>query len=71
MALKIVEADIRGQLARFAAAAVLSAAVLAAPMVAQSTEAASSHRQGVLGDETALLRLKLGAREESSWRMVR
>ena len=54
MALTIVEADIRGRLARFAAAAVLSAAVLAAPMVAGAQTAVQSSGQGDYPVATAI-----------------
>ena len=54
MALKIVEADIRGRLARFAAAAILSAAVLAAPMVAQAQSTVQSGGQGEYPVATAI-----------------
>ena len=54
MTLTIVEADIRGRLSRFAAAAVLSASVLAAPMVAGAQTAVQSSGQGDYPVATAI-----------------
>lgn len=54
MALKIVGADIRGRLARFAAAAILSAAVLVLPMVAQAQSAVPAGGQGEYPVATAI-----------------